>query len=81
MNDLVVDDELPATVVDDESADATASIIEGLAYLSVEASLVNNWKTLLDITGLGHADDGTILSEIEDSVLLEDGAKHALDDD
>ena len=57
MDDLVVNDELTATVVDDESADTTSAIIERLADLVVQTTLVNNWKTLLDIAGLSHADN------------------------
>lgn len=81
MDDLVVNDELSATVVDDESAHAATAVIEGTADLGVETTLVNNGQALLDIAGFSHADDGTIISEIEDSVLLENGSKHALDDD
>jgi len=36
---------------------------------------------LLDITSLGHANNGTVVSQVQDSVLLEDWAEHALDDD
>lgn len=81
MDDLVVDDEFSAAVVDDESTHTATTIIEGTADLSEETTLVNNGQTLLDITSLGHADNGTILSDVEDSVLLEDGSEHALNDD
>lgn len=80
MDDLVVDDEFSAAVVDDESTHTATTIIEGTADLSEETTLVNNGQTLLDITSLGHADNGTILSDVEDSVLLEDGSEHALND-
>lgn len=81
MDDFVVDDEFSATVIDDERTHAATSIIEGLGDLIIKTALVNDWQALLDITSLGHADDGTVISEIEDSVLLEDGSKHALYDD
>jgi len=81
MDDLVVNDKLPATIVDDESSNAAPTIIEGTADLGVETTLIDNWKTLLDITSLGHADNGTTLLYIKDSVLLEDRSEHALDDD
>jgi len=81
MDDLVVDDELPATIIDDESSNTATTIVEGTADLAVETTLVDNWKTLLDITGLSHADNSTALLYIEDSVLLEDRSEHALDDD
>jgi len=42
--------------------------------------LINDGNSLLDITSLGHGNNGTIL-DIKNSVLLEDRAEHGLDDD
>lgn len=36
---------------------------------------------MLDITGLGHGDDAAVITNVEDAILLEDGAKHVLDND
>jgi len=80
VDDLVVNDELPTTIVDDESPNAAPTPNEGTTDLGVEIILINNWKTLLDITSLGHADNTTTLLNIKDSVLLVDRSEHALDD-
>lgn len=47
----------------------------GIAYL------VDDWKTLLDVTSLSHSDNATIVTHVEDAVLLEDGTEHGLDFD
>jgi len=81
VNNLVVNDELSATIVDDKSSNAAPTIVEGTTNLVVQTTLVNDRQTLLDITSLGHADDSTTLWHVEDSVLLEDRSEHALYDD
>lgn len=80
MDNLDVDGELAAVVVQDESADAATARLEGVGQTAPEVGLVNDRQALLDVTGLGHGGDVAI-SEVEDAVLLEDGAKHGLDDD
>lgn len=81
MDNLVVNDELSATVIDDESSNAAPTIVKGTTNLVVQTALVNDRQTLLDITSLGHADNSTTLWHVEDAVLLEDGSQHALYDD
>ena len=34
---------------------------------------------MLDITRLGHGDNSSVVADVQDAVLLEDGSKHALD--
>lgn len=79
MDDLVVDDELTATVVDDEGANAATALSEGVPDTAEEASLRDDGETLLDVSGLGHGDDGGVVVEVQDAVGLVDGAEHALD--
>jgi len=79
MDGLHVDGELTALVGDDEDTDGATARLESLGQTTPEVGLVDDGKVLLDITGLGHGDNNTIL-EIKDSVLLEDGAEHGLDD-
>jgi hypothetical protein len=43
-----------------------------------QLALVKNGKTLLDITSLGHGDDATIITNVQDTVLLEDRTDHVL---
>lgn len=79
MDDLVVDNELTATVVDDESADRATAISEGLADAAEEGALGDDGQTLLDVTGLGHGSEGGVVVDVEDTVGLEDGTEHGLD--
>lgn len=78
MDDLVVDDELTATVVDDKGADGTAAVGEGLGDALVEVTLGDNLEALLDITGLGHGNETVVITDVQDAVGLEDGAEHGL---
>lgn len=80
MNDLHVDSELLAVVVEDKDAEAATARLEGAREAAVEVGLVNDLETLLDVTGLGHGDNVAVL-KVEDAVLLEDRAEHGLDDD
>jgi hypothetical protein len=80
VNNLHVDGELTAVVVDDKDADATTARGKGVAKAGVQVGLLSDGQGLLDVTGLGHGDDGAAL-DVEDTVLLEDGAEHGLDND
>lgn len=79
VDDLVVDDELTATVVDDEGTDGTTAVSEGIADTLEEVALGDDIETLLDITALGHGDETVIITEVQDAVGLEDGTEHGLD--
>jgi len=81
MNDLVVDNELTAVVRENEHTYASTTVVERGRETSVQFTLVEDWQSLLDITGLGHGDDAAVIADVEDTVLLEDGAQHVLDDD
>lgn len=81
VDDLEVDGELAALVGDDEHAHAAAAVVEGLRQAGEQAALVQDGQVLLDVAGLGHGDDGTVVADVEDAVLLEDGADHVLDVD
>lgn len=80
VDDLHVDGELLAIVVEDKDTDAATARVEGALEAASEVGLVNQAKALLDVTSLGHGDDGAVL-DVEDAVLLEDRAEHGLDDD
>jgi hypothetical protein len=81
VDNLVVNSELLAFIVDDEDANAAAAVVERLGQTVKEAALVEDGKALLDITSLGHGDDATILTDVKNTVLLEDRAEHVLDHD
>lgn len=78
MDDLEVDDELTATVVDDKGANGATAIGEGLGDALVEVTLGDNLEALLDITGLGHGNETVVITDVQDAVGLEDGAEHGL---
>jgi len=80
VDDLEVDDELTATVVDDEGTDGATAVGEGIADALEEAALGDDGEALLDITSLGHGDNLAVITEVEDAVGLVDGAEHGLDD-
>jgi hypothetical protein len=80
VNDLDVNDELIAVVAKNQDADAAAVLLEGSVQTGVEAGLVNDGKAGPNITGLSHGSDGAVL-DVENAVLLEDRAKHGLDND
>jgi hypothetical protein len=81
VDDLVVDGQLTALVVDDKDADAATAVVEALGEASKEAGLVKDREALLDVTSLGHGDDVAVITDVKDTVLLEDRAEHVLDDD
>lgn len=80
MDDLVVNNQLAATVIDDQSANAAAALGVGVTDTAEEVALGDNRQTLADITGLGHGDNGAVVTEVQDAVGLVDGTQHGLDD-
>jgi hypothetical protein len=81
VDNLVVDSHLHTIVIDDEDADAATAVVERLCQAGDETALVKDGKALLDITRLGHGDNATVLTDVENTVLLEDRTKHVLDND
>ena len=80
VDDLVVNNQLAATVVDDQSANAAAALGVGVTDTAEEVALGNDGQTLADVTGLGHGNDGVVVTEVQDAVGLVDGTQHGLDD-
>lgn len=81
VDDLEVDDELTATVVDDKGADGATAVGKGITDALEQVALGDDGQTLLDIAGLGHGDELAVVTEVEDAVGLVDGAQHGLDND
>lgn len=79
MDDLVVDNKLATAIVDDQGADASATLGEGITDTVEETTLVNNRETLLDVTRFGHGNNAAVVTQVKDAVGLVDRAKHALD--
>jgi len=68
-------------VIDDKNADAATTIVERLCQAGEKTALVKDRKTLLNIASIGHGNDGTVLTDVKNTVLLEDRAEHVLDND
>lgn len=79
MDDLVVNNQFTSTVVDDKGTDASSAIAVGLTDALEETTLADDREALLNITGLGHGGEETIVMDIEDTVGLVDRSKHGLD--
>lgn len=76
---LVVDNQLATSVVDDQSTNAATALREGVADALEQVALVKDSQALLDIAGLGHGDDVSVLMDVQDTVGLVDRAEHGLD--
>jgi len=79
MDDLHVDDQLAAAVVDDHDTDTASAISKCSINALEQVVLVSNRQTLLDITGLSYGDNPADLADVQDTVLLEDRSQHGLD--
>lgn len=79
MDELVVNNQLTTTVVDNLGTDATTAISEGVTDSPKEITLGNDGEALLNITSLSHSDNATIITEVQDAVSLVHGTKHGLD--
>ena len=80
MNDLHVDDQLAATIVDNQDSNTPSAIAKRSLNASEQATLVNDWQALLDISSLSHGHNLAIVTNVQDAVLLKDGAEHGLND-
>jgi hypothetical protein len=81
INDSVVDGELTTFITKNKNSNAAATLIKGIGKTLQQTALVNDRKTLLDIASLGHGNNVTIITNIQDTVLLENGTVHLLYDD
>lgn len=81
MDDLVVNSELTAAVIDNQDANTTTPIRKRIVESRPESSLIDDRKTLLDVSRLGHGDNTSIVTNVKHTILLENRAKHVLDDD
>lgn len=81
MNDLHVHNQFPSPVVDDQDSNASSAISKGTIDPVEQTTLIHHGQTLLDVACLGHADDQTILADVQHAILLEDWAQHGLHDD
>lgn len=81
MDDSVVNSKLAAVVVDDEHTNAATTTVVGLGQALEKLALIEDTKTLLDITRLSHGNDAAVIADVEDTVLFEDRTQHVLNID
>lgn len=81
MDDLEVDSKFMTVIIDDKNTNAATAVVEGFGQAFEEVALVKDAKALLDIAGFGHGDNTAIVTDVKNTVLLEDRAEHVLDDD
>lgn len=81
VGNLVVDGELLSVVGDDEDANGSGTTAESLLELGEEVALVDDLEALLDLSGLGHGDELTIITDVDETVLLEDWTQKGVEDD
>jgi hypothetical protein len=79
VDNLIVNSKLATLITNDKNTHAAATIVERVSEAVKQAALVKNRKTLLDITSLGHGNNTTIITDVQDAVLLEDRSDHVLD--
>lgn len=80
VNDLHVDGELTAAVIEDKDTDAATARLESSRQARPQVGLINDRQVLLDIASLGHGNNVATL-HVQDTVLLEDGTEHGLNND
>lgn len=80
VDDLVVDSELLAAIRNDKHTNGARATAESLLETRPEVTLVNDAETLLDLTSLGHGDELAVIADVDETVLLEDGAKERVED-
>jgi len=79
VDNLVVDRKLLAMVRNDKNTDGTGPTAKRLLQTAPKVALVNDLKTLLDLSGLGHSDELTVIADIDETVLLEHWAEKAVE--
>lgn len=81
VNDLVVNSQLLSVIRDNQDPDGTRALSESLPQLVPEVALVNDLQSLLDLTRLGHGDELSIVTDVNEPVLLEDRAQEGVEND
>jgi len=67
-------------VRNDQNANRSRAMTEGLLQLRPEIALINNLETLFDFPSLGHGNEPAIVTDVNQTVLLEDRAEEGMED-
>lgn len=81
VDNLVVDGQLLSLIVDNKHTNGTGTVAESLFQSGDEVALVDDLKTLLDLTSLGHGNESAVIADVNEPVLLEDRAQEGVEDD
>ena len=81
MYHLVVDSKFATTIIDDQHTHTSAAIGKGIVQPRPKSTLINDWQPLLNVTRLSHSNNTAIITDVKDTVLLENWAEHVLDND
>ncbi|KAG9966897.1 hypothetical protein KCU61_g266, partial [Aureobasidium melanogenum] len=79
VHDSVVDSKLTTFITENQNSDAATTLVESISEALQQVALVNDRKTLLDIASLGHSNNVAVIADVKDTVLLEHGSIHLLD--
>lgn len=80
VDNLVVDRKLLAVVRDDEHTNGAGTTAKSLLQTAPQVTLINDLQALLDLTSLRHGDELAIIANVNETVLLEDGAEQRVKD-
>lgn len=78
VHDSVVDGKLTTFIAKNKNSDAATTLVESISETLQKVALVNDRKSLLDVTTLGHGNNVAIIADIKDAVLLEHRSVHLL---
>jgi len=78
VHDSVVDGKLTTFVAKNKNSDAATTLVESIGETLQQVALVNDRKSLLDVTTLGHGNNMAIIANVKDTVLLEYRSVHLL---
>jgi hypothetical protein len=70
MDNLVINNELTAAIINHKSANASFAISEGITDSGPQTALVNDPDALLDVAGRRHTNNASIVTQIQNAVLL-----------
>ena len=72
MDDFIVHSKLAAAIINDKHAHTAAAIGKRVIESRPQTTLINDRKTLLDVSSFGHCNNTAVITDVKDTVLLED---------
>jgi len=81
MDNFVVNSKFLARIRNDKNADRSRSTAECLLETRPEMTLIDHFESLLNFASLSHGNELSIFPDINQAILLEDGAKKRMEND